>query len=299
MAGLRIVIAGSSGFLGTHLKDELTTRGHTVTALVRRPTSAPAESQWDPYAGSLDRSVIEQADVVVNLGGSRMIGNAHSKKWRDNLYSSRVTPTRVLAEAVAASSTRPAFVAANASAWYGDHGAELVTEQSGSRGSSFMTQVARDWQDATTPAADAGARLCLVRTVPVMHPASLTMKVLLPMFRLGLGARLGDGSQYFPVVSLRDWVAAAAYLVETPSASGPFNVSCPVPPTNREFTEALASALGRKARLAAPAAVLKVATGPLAPETLGSFRLVPAALEAAGHTFRDRDVGAVLASGLR
>jgi uncharacterized protein (TIGR01777 family) len=299
MTSLRVAVAGSSGFLGTHLTDALIERGHAVTALVRKPTSAPDESHWDPYADRLDQDVIENADVVVNLGGSRMIGNAHSKRWRDNLYRSRVTPTRVLAEAIAASSSKPAYVAANASAWYGDHGAELVTEQSGSRGDSFMTQVARDWQDATTPAAESGARVCLVRTVPVMHPASLTMKVLLPMFRLGLGTRLGDGSQYFPVVSLRDWVAAAAYLVETPSASGPFNVSCPDPPTNREFTDALASALGRKARLAAPAVVLKMATGRLAPETLGSFRLVPAALEAAGFTFRDRNVEAVLASGLR
>jgi len=295
---MRVLIAGSSGFLGSHLVPFLRARDHEVTRLVRRTAAAPDESSWDPHAGRLDRARVEDADVVVNLAGSKMIGNAHSRRWRDNLYNSRIEPTRLLAEAIAAASSRPAYVAANASAWYGDHRMELVTEESDSRGNSFMTRVARDWQEATTPAAAAGSRVCLVRTVPVMHPDSLTMKVLMPLFKLGLGARLGDGNQYFPVVSLRDWVAAVTRLVETSTANGPFNVCSPEPPTNREFTDAFAAALGRKARLVAPASVLKAATGQLAPETLGSFRLVPAALESLGHTFQDRDVRAVLASGL-
>ena len=120
---LNVVIAGASGFLGPTSPQELVARGHAVVALVRRPTSAPDESSWDPYAGIYDRDVIERADVVVNLAGTPTIGNPHSKKWARNLRSSRVTTTRVLAEAVAGSERRPAFLAGNAIAWYGDHGA--------------------------------------------------------------------------------------------------------------------------------------------------------------------------------
>jgi uncharacterized protein (TIGR01777 family) len=242
--------------------------------------------------------VIEAADVVVNVAGSALLGNPHSAKFRATLRGSRVITTRVLGEAIAASASKPAFIAQNASAWYGDHGAEVVTEQSDSRGDSFMTRVARDWQDATDPAARAGARVCALRTVPVLDRGSLALKVLTPVFRLGLGARLGDGTQYFPVISLRDWVWAASHLVEHASASGPFNLCSPEPPTNREFTDALASALGRKARLVAPGPVVRIAAGRLAPDTLDSFRLVPAALENAGYTFEDQDVQAVLRGAL-
>jgi uncharacterized protein (TIGR01777 family) len=291
---MKIVIAGSSGFLGTALRHVLAEGGHEVVRLVRRPPSAPDERRWDPYAGPLGHEVLEHADVVVCLSGSKLLGVPYSRRFRRTVHDSRVVPTRMLAEAIAASDTKPAFVAGNASAWYGDHGSEVVTEDSDSRGDAFMTRVARDWQAATDPAVEAGARVSLIRTVPVMARGSLTLNVLLPAFRFGLGARLGDGRHYFPVVSLRDWVSSAAFLVEHPTASGPFNVCCPEPPTNAEFTDAFAAALGRRARLVAPAPVMKLAAGPLAPETLGSFRLVPAALEASGHTFLDRDVHAVM-----
>src|SRR5690349_25099112 len=119
-----IVIAGASGFLGSHLSTELVRRGHAVVALTRRPTSAPDESTWDPYAGVYDRDVIESADVVVNLAGSPTIGNPHSGRWARELRESRVTTTRTLAQAVEQSERRPALLAGNAIAWYGEHGDE-------------------------------------------------------------------------------------------------------------------------------------------------------------------------------
>jgi len=295
---VRVVIGGSSGFLGSHLAEELEGRGHDVVRLVRHAPRAAGERRWDPQHAPLGREVLEGADVVANLTGSSLFGNPHSRRYRHAILDSRVTPTRVLAEAIAASESRPAFIAGNASAWYGDHGSAVVDETSDSRGDSFMTGVARAWQDATTPAVDAGARVCVLRTVPVMHAESLVFKVLRPLFRLGLGARLGEGHQYFPVVSLTDWVGAAAHLVEHPTASGPFNVTCPDPPTNREFTEAFAGALGRPAFLVAPAPLLRLGAGPLAPDLLDSFRLVPRALEAEGYAFRDRDVRDVMARAL-
>src|SRR6478736_7545695 len=117
-----VVIAGASGFLGRHLGAELVARGHSVIALTRRPTSAPDESSWDPYAGVYERDVIERADVVVNLAGTPTIGNVHSGRWARELRESRVTTTRVLADAIADSGRTPAYLAGNAIAWYGDHG---------------------------------------------------------------------------------------------------------------------------------------------------------------------------------
>jgi uncharacterized protein (TIGR01777 family) len=295
---LRIVVAGSSGFLGTHLKDELVRRGHAVTALVRTPTSAPDESTWDPYAGTIDPAAIEAADVVVNLAGSPTIGNPHSKKWARNLRESRVTTTRVLAEAIAASDRKPAFLAGNALAWYGDHGDEVVTEQAASAGDSLMTEVTREWQDAAGAAVDAGVRVCFLRTSPVMDRRAAPLKQLRLLFKLGLGARLGNGRQRMAMISLRDWVGGVVCLAEHDEIAGPVNLCCPQTPTNGEFTQALAEALDRKAFIAAPAFAIKLGAGPLSPEALGSVNLRPAVLEASGYVFKDREVHAVLSSGL-
>jgi uncharacterized protein (TIGR01777 family) len=295
---LDVVIAGASGFLGSHLAEELRGRGHTVTALVRRPTTAPDESQWDPYTGTIEPEVIERADVLVNAAGSRLFGNPHSKKWQRSMVESRVVTTRVLADAVAGSERRPALLAGNGSSFYGDHGSEPVTEQSDSRGDAFMTRVTREWQAAAEPAVEAGARVCILRTAPVMARGGDTMRVLEPLFKAFLGARLGNGAQYFPISSLEDWLGAVVTLVEHDTAAGPFNLCCPVTPTNADFTAEFARIVHRRAPLFAPAPCLRLAAGPAAPELLRSVNLRPAALEDLGYRFHHPDVGAVLAAGL-
>lgn len=295
---MQIVIAGGSGFLGTHLVEELGRRGHAVTRLVRHPTSAPGESTWDPYAGTYDRAVIAAADVIINLAGSPTAGNPHSQRWARELRESRVTTTRVLARAIAEAGSTPAFLAGNGISWYGDHGDQALTETSDSRGHSLLTEVSREWQAATEPAVEAGARVCVLRTSPVMDRRAAPLKQLRLVFRLGLGARLGDGAQYMAMISLRDWVGAVAHLAEHDTARGPFNLCCSETPTNAEFTAALAKAVHRPALVFAPKAVLRVGAGEMAPELLGSLNVRPAALSAAGYAFKDPDVTAVLHTGL-
>lgn len=295
---MQIVIAGASGFLGTHLSDELRRRGHLVTSLVRRPARRADESTWDPYAGSYDRAVIDAADVVVNLAGAPTLGNPHSKTWARKLRESRVTTTSVLARAVADADRSPAFLAGNAIAWYGDHGPEVITEESDSRGDSLLTDLTRWWQDATGPAVEAGSRVCVLRTTPVMDRRSAPLKQLRLLFRLGMGGRIGDGTQFMPMISLRDWVGAVAHLAEHDSVSGPVNLCCPETPTNGEFTAALARAVHRPALVPVPAAAVRLGAGPMAPEALGSLNVEPTVLESTGYVFEDRDVGAVLATGL-
>jgi uncharacterized protein (TIGR01777 family) len=295
---VRIVIAGASGFLGSALSDALVERGHSVVALVRRPTSAPDESSWDPYAGTYDRDVVESADVVVNLAGAALFGNVHAEKWSRELRESRVRTTATLAEAIATSDRRPAFLAGNGAGYYGDHGNEVVDETSDTRGDALFTRVCRDWQAAADPAAEVGARVCILRTSPVMDRRGLTLRLLRRLTLAGLGTRLGDGRQHMPMISLRDWLGAVIHLAEHQTAHGPFNMVCSRTPTNAEFTKELARQLGRPAFLVAPAPVIRLAAGAAAPELLNSINARPAALEAAGYELRDRNVTEVLRTGL-
>jgi uncharacterized protein (TIGR01777 family) len=294
----QILLAGGSGFLGTHLRDALLARGHGVTSLTRGPATGPDESTWDPYADRLDPAVVEAADVVVNLAGAPTLGNPHSEKWARALRESRVTTTRVLAEAIAASHRRPAFLAGNGISFYGDRGDQLLDETADSRGDALLTSVSREWQAAAAPAVAAGARVCVLRTAPVMDRRSAPLKQMRLLFLAGLGGRLGDGRQRMPMISLRDWVGATVHLAEHADASGPFNLCCPETPTNAEFTKALASQLHRPSFATAPKFALKVGAGRMAPELLGSLRVVPAALQASGYEFEDHDVVAVLRAGL-
>lgn len=295
---MRIVMAGASGLLGTALGKRLEASGHDVVRLVRRPATGPGESQWDPDANAVDRALIESADVVVNTAGVSLVGNVHSKKWAREVRDSRVRTTTVLAEAIAAGGSRPAFLVSNGIAYYGDQGTEVVTEDSPSLGNGFLTKVTREWQAATEPAAAAGARVCVLRTSPVATKANPLYRMQIPLFKVGLGTRMGSGTQYSPLISLPDWVGAVAFLAEHPTASGPFNLCCPVTPTNAEFTKALARALHRPAFLFAPAPILRFAAGPMAPEVLNSINLRPAALVRAGYVFRDGDVEGVLGTML-
>lgn len=295
---LSVLLAGGSGFLGSHLDRALTERGHRVTTLVRRRAQGPSEATWDPYAGEVPQPLVDAADVVVNLAGSPTLGNPHSKKWARELRESRVTTTRVLAEAIAAAATPPAYLAGNGISYYGDHGSAVLTEASDTRGHALLTEVTREWQAATIPAEKAGSRVCILRTSPVMDRRAAPLKQQRLQFKAGLGGRLGDGSQYMPMSSLRDWLGAVAHLAEHPSASGPFNICLPEAPTNAEFTRALASAVGRKAFLPVPAPVLKVAAGDMSSELLGSLNVRPAALIDSGYTFLDADVEAMLTTAL-
>lgn len=297
MPSFQVLIAGSSGSLGHALVPALRERGHDVTRLVRRE-AGPGESTWDPQAGVVDADLVHAADVVVNLAGAPLIGNPHSKKWARDVLESRRSTTGLLAATIAAAPEPPALVNASGISWYGDHGSAPLTEASDTRGHALLTRVCREWEAATRPAVQAGARVALLRTAPVQdrsHPPLQQQRLL---FLAGLGGRLGNGEQHYPLISLRDWVGAAVLLVEHPTASGPFNLCAPTTPTNAEFTRALARQVHRPALFAVPSPVLRVAAGAMADEVLGSVDVRPAALLELGYEFADPDVDAVLATGL-
>jgi len=210
-----------------------------------------------------------------------------------------VNPTATLARAIASSDRVPTFVAQNGTSYYGDRGDEELREDSGTAPGSLLTEVTREWQEVTEPATEAGARVVVLRTAPVMHPRALTFRLLRTVFKTGLAGPLGDGRQYFPLISLQDWLRAATFLLERDASAGPYNLSIPEPCTNAEFTEALAEAVHRPARIPVPAFAIRKAAGRLSGELLGSARIVPAGLLQDGFDFDHPDVRSVLAYALR
>ncbi len=289
---MRIAVAGSTGFIGSTLVPELARAGHEVRRLVRREPTADNEYTWDPPAGSIDDNALNGVDAVVNLCGSSLIGRwsaAHKQAIRD----SRIEPTEVLAEAVAHHNV-PALLNTSGSNYYGDTG-DVVVDEGAGQGAGFLAEVCADWENATTPARDAGARVVLMRNGPVLGDGGM-LRILKPQFRLGLGGRLGEGRQYMPWISLPDAVAAIQFLIEHTEVSGPVNVCAPNPVTNREFTKALGRALGRPAPWFAPGTALRLVLGDAADEILlAGQRAVPKRLTDAGFEFRHATVDAALA----
>ena len=300
---MRVLVAGASGFLGSQLRDRLDSEGHEVVQLVRGEPSSSHQRRWNPAERQVDVDDVRGVDAVVNLGGSPLIGNPHSKKYRKALRQSRIDTTATLAEAVAEVARSdehptPVYVAANGIAFYGDHGDQVVTEESESRGDALLTSVSRDWQRAATAAVDAGARVVVLRTPPVIDRRSGALKAMLPIFKLGLGGPLGSGEQYFPIVSTHDWVRVVMASLTDEQIEGPVNPVIPEPTTNAEFTATLADLVNRPAFFRVPGVVIDKAAGPLSPELLGSVRATPEKLTQRGFTFDHPDVEAVLRAAL-
>ncbi|QIZ36632.1 TIGR01777 family oxidoreductase [Saccharopolyspora sp. ASAGF58] len=293
---MRVVVAGSSGLIGTSLVAGLRQAGHDVVRLVRRLPQAPDERGWDPETGQLDADALDGADAVVNLCGAGIGDKRWTPERKRLLVHSRVRPTQVLAEAVAAKGV-PVLANGSAVGFYGDTGSKPVTETS-APGTDFLAGLCRQWEAATGAAAQAGARVVLLRSGLVLAPSGGLLGQLRPLFSLLLGGRLGDGSQYFPWISLDDEVAAIRFVLERPEVSGPVNLTGPAPVTNAEFTRALGEALGRPAPWIVPGFALRIVLGELADQVLGGQRAVPTVLEAQGFTFQHPSIGAALAAAV-
>jgi uncharacterized protein len=295
---VRYVVAGSSGFLGTALRGRLAEAGHEVVRLVRRPAASASESTWDPYAGEVDTDLVAGADVVVSLAGANLTRWPWTAAYRRRLLESRTSTTGTLAEAIAAAPSPPAFVVGAAIGRYGiDRGDEVLTEDSPD-GTGFLAGVVRAWEEAADPAREAGARVCHLRSGPVIHRSGGALRVMRLPFRLGLAGRVGSGEQYFPIISLTDWLSAVRFVAESPECSGPYNLVGPDPTTNGEFTRILAKALHRPAVLRAPAFAMRAVLGELAWEVVGSRRVLPKRLTEAGFQHEHPDVEAIVAAGL-
>ncbi|MGC4942121.1 TIGR01777 family oxidoreductase [Kribbella sp. DT2] len=281
---MKYVLAGASGFLGTALARDLLAAGHQVTRLVRRTPVSSDELEWDPAAGQLDLTGLAGVDVIVNLAGAN-IGRPWTPVYRKTIRESRVRTTATLAEAAAQLDSKPVFLTQSGIGGYGmDCGDDILTEAS-PLGEGFLADVVRVWEGAAAPAREAGCRVVSLRTGVVLGRQAPAFQLLALPFRLGVGGRLGSGTQYFPVVSLPDWLRAVRHAAEHDAVEGPVNITLPTPITNRTFTRSLASQLHRPALVPVPAAVMTTFLGEFAWELLGSKRALPTALQTTGFTF--------------
>lgn len=282
---MKVAITGSSGLIGTALSASLRADGHRVLALVRREPRSPGEARWDPAGQRLDPAILADVDGVVHLAGAGIADKRWTESRKRAVLDSRVEGTTTIAEALAHSGGGSRFlVSASAVGWYGDTGARVVDESDPS-GDGFLAEVCQRWEGAAQPAVDAGVRVSFARTGLVLSGRGGLMGRMLPLFRLGLGGKLGSGAQYWPWISLTDEVSALRFLIDS-DLSGPVNLTAPEPVTNAEFTKTLGSVLGRPTVAAVPGFALKIVIGDFAEEgILAGQRAIPRVLSDAGFSF--------------
>ncbi|TSE01165.1 TIGR01777 family protein [Skermania sp. ID1734] len=294
---MRVVIAGSSGLIGTALVASLRRDGHDVARLVRRRVAGPDEFEWDPENATIDDGALTGADAVVNLCGSAIEHRRWTGAFKQELRDSRINSTDVLATAVGAAGV-PVLINASGVHIYGDTNGRVVDEHAPA-GTGFLPTLCVDWEAATAPARAAGTRTVLLRSASVLAPHGGAMgKMRLP-YLLGLGARMGSGRQYFPWISLADEIGAITFLLTNPEVSGPVNAVGPAPVTQAEFNRALARGVHRPAPWVLPKFALRAAVGELADEVLLTGpRAIPAVLESAGYRFQHNTIGAAVQAAL-
>lgn len=293
-----ILVTGGTGFIGSALCRALLADGHSVTVLSRSPEkvrkrcgdavqSMGALDDWTPGL---------VFDAVVNLAGEPIADRAWTDAQKQRIRDSRIALTERLVAAIARARVKPlVLLSGSAIGFYGDTGDRAVDEDA-PPADDFAAVLCRDWELATRAAEPLGVRVCLLRTGLVLDPSGGLLRKMLPSFRAGFGARLGDGRQWMSWIALADHLDAMRFLLAAEGARGAFNLTAPAPVTNAAFTQQLAGALGRRAFLVAPATVLRLALGERAPMLLGGQRVLPRRLEALGFPFRFPALDAALQS---
>lgn len=304
---MRILVSGSTGFLGTALVETLGTHGHSVARLLRPKkfardgAIAPTQAVlWDPIFGAFDAARAEGADALVHLAGASIAGGRWNASRKELLRTSRIDATRHLMGALAKLRRPPRMiVGASAIGYYGNRGDEILTEDSAT-GSDFLAGLSREWEAETALGKEFGARVVNLRfgIVLAAHGGALP-RIALP-FKLGTGGRLGSGRQWMSWLTLAEAVRIVEFAIAAPSLAGPVNAVSPNPVRNSEFTRVLAKTLHRPALFPAPAFALRLALGEMADALLlVSQRVTPARLVSAGYPFSQTDLGSALADIFR
>ena len=291
---MKIIISGASGLIGKPLVASLRKHGHEVVQLVRRSPQAN-EKQWNPSAGQLDVAVLDGCDAVIHLSGAGIGDRRWTTKYKQELIESRTKSTSLLATTIANCAKKPSvFLSGSAIGIYGPRGDEELTEQS-SNGSSFLAEICKQWEAAAKPAVDAGVRTVYLRTGIVLTPLGGALKKQLPLFKLGLGGKFGDGRAWQSWISLDDELAAIEHLL-TAKVSGAVNLTAPNPVTNADFTTALARALKRLAILPIPKFGPKLLLGGELADALlfTGQRVMPIELQKSGFAFQHPTIDVAL-----
>jgi hypothetical protein len=293
---MRVAVTGASGLIGSALLPHLRQQGHEVTRLVRGPATAPDEISWDPSTGFVDMTALEGTDAVIHLAGAGVGDHRWTDAYKATILDSRVRGTDTIATAMSRLEHRPSvLVSGSAIGFYGDTGDRAVDE-SAPAGSGFLADVVVAWEAAAEPARAAGIRVVHPRTGLVVSGRGGAWGRLWPIFKVGAGGKLGNGRQWWSFISLRDEVAALAYLLDT--LEGPVNLTAPNPATNADVTLAMGRALHRPTAIPVPAKALEVVLGEFSSEVLGSARVLPTRLAESGFAFQDATIDSALAYAL-
>jgi uncharacterized protein len=287
--------------LGTSVRQALSVHAIDAVQLVRREAVGPNELRWNPAAAQpiADIEPLEGLDAAIHLSGANVAAHRWTSAYKREIWASRVDSTGALATALAGLRRPPrVLLAASATGVYGDRRDEILDERAGP-GKGFLAELCREWEAATRSAAEAGIRVVHLRFGVVLGPGNGALGKMLPLFRMGLGGRLGSGRQWMSWVELEDAVAAILFALDTAALAGPVNVTAPEPVTNAEFTRAISRAVHRPAILPAPEFALRLALGEMADEALlASARAVPARLIGAGFRFANPSIDEALAAAL-
>jgi uncharacterized protein len=288
---MRILITGSSGLIGSALIAHLNDQGHKVVRLVRRAV-APGEevAVWDPAAGKLEPSALQQTDAVVHLAGENIAGLRWTRKRKERIRNSRVRGTRLLSESLAQLAVPPrVLVCASGINFYGSSGDDILAEDSPA-GSSFLSEVCQAWEAAAEPARRKGIRVVNLRTGMVLSSKGGALQTMLPAFKAGFGGKLGGGRQFVSWIAIDDLTRAISHTIATESLSGPVNATSPNPVRNVEMTNALGKVLGRPTFFTVPTFALRLLLGEMADDLLlCSLRVEPRRLLDSGFTFQFPD----------
>ncbi|SEL18832.1 TIGR01777 family oxidoreductase [Nonomuraea pusilla] len=297
---MAIIVTGASGLLGTALTRALRAEGREVVALVRREPRGPGEAFWQPRDGTVDRAALEGAEAVVHLAGAPVAERRWSEAYKRELVGSRVQGTRVLVGALRELSRPPTvLVSASGVDFYGDTG-DAIVDESTPKGRGFLSDLCEQWEGEARRAAEWGVRTAQLRTGLVLSGEGGALGRMLPLFRMGLGAPLGTGKQFWSWIAVDDWVGATLHILKNQDVEGPVNLTSPTPVTNEEFTRTLGKALRKGTMpMPVPAFALSVGLGEFAREgLLSGHRVLPAKLLDSGyrfaHTRLDEALSAVL-----
>ncbi len=304
---MRILISGSTGFLGTSLIGALESQGHTIARLVRPETAsravtgAPAQSiRWDPVTEQFDAAAAEGADALVHLAGAPIAGRRWNASRKNLLRSSRIAATRHLIAALSKLQRPPRVIAAASGiGYYGNRGDEILTETSPS-GNDFLSALCREWEAETARGTEFGARVVSLRFGIILAAHGGALPRMMTPIQLCVGGRLGSGKQWMSWLTLEETVRIIQFALTSAGLTGPVNAVTPNPAQNAEFTRILAKTLHRPALFPAPAFALRLALGEMADALLlASQRAMPSKLSASGYQFLQPDLAKGLLEVLR
>jgi len=284
---MKVAISGASGLLGSEFSVYLEKKGHKVFHLVRRKTNKEYEIQWNPFEGTIEKEKLENMNAIVNFSGENIGMGRWTNKKKKVLFDSRILSTRLLSETMANLNNPPqTFLSSSAVGYYGDSGSTPLSE-SAEPGKGFLSELCVKWEKATDPAMKAGIRVVQMRSGVVLTSKGGALKRMLPAFYMGVGGKLGSGTQYLSWILLEDFVRAAYHLLLSDNIQAPVNITSHEVVTNYEFTKLLGKAIGRPTILPVPEFVLKLLLGQLAEEILLSSTIaIPQILIGSGFQFK-------------